>query len=40
MTWFRKMEREGVRIHWIDKDNLEQAVELISRHTFVSKLKL
>jgi tRNA dimethylallyltransferase len=34
MTWFRKMEREGVKINWIDKSNYKKAVELISKHTF------
>jgi len=25
MTWFRKMQKEGVEIHWIQKNtNLEQ----------------
>lgn len=28
MTWFRKMEKEGVEIHWVDKGNYEQS-ELI-----------
>ena len=38
MTWFRKMEREGVNINWIDKGNFDQAVELISQHNFVTAL--
>jgi len=25
MTWFRKMEKEGVEIHWVDKGNYEQS---------------
>ena len=40
MTWFRKMEREGVKINWIEKGNFEQAADLISKHTFVTKFKL
>ena len=40
MTWFRKMEREGVEINWIDRGDFPQAADLISKHTFVSKLKL
>ena len=31
MTWFRKMEREGVVIHWIDGPDFEQAKELIQK---------
>ncbi len=38
MTWFRKMEKEGVNINWIDKGNFDQAVELISQHNFVTAL--
>jgi tRNA dimethylallyltransferase len=34
MTWFRKMEREGVQINWIENADFEQTSELISRHTF------
>lgn len=34
MTWFRKMEREGVRIHWFDghqplKEKINRAMEII-----------
>jgi len=32
MTWFRKMEREGVVIHWVDGPNFEVALKLISKH--------
>lgn len=39
MTWFRKMEREGVKINWIEKGNYEQASDLISKHNFVSEYK-
>ena len=31
MTWFRKMEKEGVRIHWVKNDEFEKAEELITR---------
>ncbi len=30
--WFRKMEREGLNIHWLDRDSLPQAPELIRKH--------
>jgi tRNA dimethylallyltransferase len=32
MTWFRKMEREGVIINWIEGPDLEKASELIRSH--------
>ncbi|GAB4287443.1 MAG: tRNA (adenosine(37)-N6)-dimethylallyltransferase MiaA [Ignavibacteriaceae bacterium] len=35
MTWFRKMEREGVRINWLHPDDLPGARELI--HSFLSQ---
>ena len=38
MTWFRKMEKEGVKINWIDKGDFNEAVELISKHNFVAEL--
>lgn len=34
MTWFRKMEREGVFINWIDGSNVEQAVFIINSHNY------
>jgi tRNA dimethylallyltransferase len=34
MTWFRKMEREGIKIHWIDGPNYEQAEEIILKYYF------
>ena len=34
MTWFRKMEREGIVINWLDGPNFEQAVELIEGNFF------
>jgi tRNA dimethylallyltransferase len=36
MTWFRKMEREGVQINWIDKADFEQAEEIISKNNFIA----
>jgi tRNA dimethylallyltransferase len=29
MTWFRKMEREGVKINWVEKGDLEQSSAII-----------
>ena len=29
MTWFRKMEREGIDIHWIDKDNEDEIYPMV-----------
>lgn len=29
MTWFRKMEREGVKIHWIEKTEYSKAKKII-----------
>ena len=29
MTWFRKMEREGVKIHWIEGPDLDKAKEIL-----------
>ncbi|RPI75414.1 MAG: tRNA (adenosine(37)-N6)-dimethylallyltransferase MiaA [Ignavibacteriales bacterium] len=40
MTWFRKMEREGVKINWIANGNFEEAADLIEKHKFVSEPKL
>jgi tRNA dimethylallyltransferase len=40
MTWFRKMEKEDVKINWIDNADPEKAAEIISRHHFISKTKL
>jgi len=37
MTWFRKMEREGTIIHWVDGPNYEEAEQIISEHFFVKK---
>lgn len=30
MTWFRKMEREGVSIHWLAPDDLQGALQLLA----------
>jgi len=40
MTWFRKMEREGVKINWIENGDPEKAYKLISEHTFIPKIIL
>jgi tRNA dimethylallyltransferase len=32
MTWFRKMQKEGVKIHWLDGPNYEQAVDIINKN--------
>jgi len=32
MTWFRKMEKEGVNIHWINGPNFNNVKELIERN--------
>lgn len=33
MTWFRKMEREGLRINWIDADlSLEDQMQIVKSH--------
>ncbi|MCF8262271.1 MAG: tRNA (adenosine(37)-N6)-dimethylallyltransferase MiaA [Melioribacteraceae bacterium] len=37
MTWFRKMEREGVEINWIDGSSFEQSVDLIEKKYFKTK---
>jgi len=34
MTWFRKMEKEGVNIHWIDGPDFEQAINIIHNNYF------
>ncbi len=40
MTWFRKMEREGVKINWIENGDFEEAAELISKNNFIPAVKL
>ncbi len=32
-TWFRRMERNGVRIHWIEEPDAAKAISLIDRLT-------
>jgi tRNA dimethylallyltransferase len=32
-TWFRRMEREGIRIHWIEGADEEAALALIAGRT-------
>ncbi len=34
MTWFRKMEREGIKIHWIEGADFEKAKEIIESEYF------
>ncbi len=34
MTWFRKMERSGVRINWLNKADFQEAVNLIKINGF------
>jgi tRNA dimethylallyltransferase len=34
MTWYRKMEKEGTIIHWLDGNNFEEAKKIISSHYF------
>ncbi len=35
MTWFRKMEREGIKIHWIDEAKFELAEKIILENYLV-----
>ncbi len=32
MTWFRKMEREGIEIHWIDGPDFDAADKLLTKY--------
>ena len=34
MTWFGKMEREGIKIHWIPADDISTAEKLIEGNLF------
>jgi tRNA dimethylallyltransferase len=34
MTWFRKIEREGIKINWIDGPDFEAAKQIISQNFF------
>jgi tRNA dimethylallyltransferase len=34
MTWFRKMEREGIKIHWTDGPDYEKACRIIQENYF------
>jgi tRNA dimethylallyltransferase len=34
MTWFRKMEKEGVKINWIEGSDFEKTKELIAKEQF------
>jgi len=38
MTWFRKMEREGVVINWIDGPDFDKAKELVERNLIIYSL--
>ncbi len=31
MTWFRKMEKEGVKIHWVDKGDRKQSEQIVKK---------
>jgi tRNA dimethylallyltransferase len=31
MTWFRKMEKEGVQINWVERGNFDQAAEIVGK---------
>jgi tRNA dimethylallyltransferase len=33
-TWFRKMEREGIKINWIEGPDYEAAKQIISQNYF------
>ena len=35
MTWFRKMEREGIKIHWIDGADFNTAENIILKNYFI-----
>ncbi len=30
-TWFRRMEKKGTKIHWINGDDYEKATKIINR---------
>jgi len=32
ITWFRKMEREGVKIFWLDKPDVKAAIEILKNY--------
>jgi len=34
MTWFRKMEREGIKIHWVEGNDFEEAENIINEEYF------
>lgn len=36
MTWFRKMEREGVKIFWLENPDTQAALEIIRKHYVIS----
>lgn len=42
-TWFRRMERQGITIHWIEGDNVDEAKRIITHYirqnTFYGKVR-
>jgi tRNA dimethylallyltransferase len=32
MTWFRKMEKEGIKIHWLEPDDTDKACSLVDEY--------
>lgn len=34
MTWYRKMEREGINIHWLEGADIEKATDIIKKYYF------
>ena len=39
MTWFRKMEREGININWIDGPDVDAAEKIIESQFFNTSSK-
>jgi tRNA dimethylallyltransferase len=37
-SWFRRMERAGIQIHWIPKADFDNAMEVVNRYTWESPL--
>lgn len=37
MTWFKKMEKEGIKIHWISGPDIDHASKIISNYYFKIK---
>ena len=36
-TWFRRMERRGARIHWVDRADGREALRLVAGQTFMGR---